>query len=147
MTERSSSFERILVGVDFSDTADEVLRVARSRFPGAELRVVHVVDARAVGVPDLSSGSLMPVTPGRDLTDALSHADFARLTPLLQDHEQGDILVGDPATALVEDAARSGADLIVVGAHNRGALERFFVGSVAEQVVRRAHVPVLVVKH
>ena len=40
----------------------------------------------------------------------------------------------------------SGADLIVVGTHSRGAIEHFFVGSSAEKLVARSPLPVLTVR-
>jgi nucleotide-binding universal stress UspA family protein len=43
-------------------------------------------------------------------------------------------------------AADVGADVIVVGSHGRGAIERLLLGSVSEQVVRHAPCPVLVVR-
>jgi nucleotide-binding universal stress UspA family protein len=57
------------------------------------------------------------------------------------------LLVGEPATAIVEDAEKEGADLIVMGTHGRTGLSRLLMGSVAEAVVRRAKCPVLTVKH
>ena len=55
-------------------------------------------------------------------------------------------VVGRPAEALLEEAQRWGADLIVLGTHGRRGLDHLFFGSVAEQVVRGARVPVLTVR-
>ena len=52
---------------------------------------------------------------------------------------------GDPEHELLEVAEEHGADLIVVGAHDRGLLERLFVPSVSGAVARRARCDVLVV--
>ncbi|HEX8911794.1 MAG TPA: universal stress protein, partial [Humisphaera sp.] len=54
---------------------------------------------------------------------------------------------GQPQAEIVDAAREWGADLIVVGAHARGRLARFLVGSTAEWVVRHAHCPVTVVAH
>jgi nucleotide-binding universal stress UspA family protein len=43
-------------------------------------------------------------------------------------------LEGDPATSILDAARRFGADLIVLGSHGKGALARFFVGSVSDRV-------------
>ena len=43
------------------------------------------------------------------------------------------------------DREQFSADLIVVGTHNRTGLDRLIMGSVAENVVRHAQVPVLVI--
>ena len=53
---------------------------------------------------------------------------------------------GDSAGAIVRIAEERHCDLIVMGTHGHRGLERFFFGSVAEQVVRRASCPVLTCK-
>jgi nucleotide-binding universal stress UspA family protein len=52
---------------------------------------------------------------------------------------------GDPGPAIVDAALSESADVIVVGSHRRGPLERVLLGSVSEHVVRNARCPVLVV--
>jgi len=52
---------------------------------------------------------------------------------------------GSTADGIIHCAKEFGADLIVIGTHNRHGLERLLMGSVAEHVVRHADVPVLVV--
>jgi nucleotide-binding universal stress UspA family protein len=52
---------------------------------------------------------------------------------------------GGAAEEIVHIAEEHGADLIVVGTHERGALRRLFVGSVSAGVTRKAHCDVLVV--
>ena len=54
--------------------------------------------------------------------------------------------IGDPAEMLVETARELGADLVVVGRHNHGALKRLVLGSVSASVVRQAPCDVLVVR-
>jgi nucleotide-binding universal stress UspA family protein len=56
------------------------------------------------------------------------------------------LLVGDPATSIVDLAESEGVDLIVLGSHGRTGLTRLLMGSVAEAVVRKAKCPVLTVK-
>jgi nucleotide-binding universal stress UspA family protein len=56
------------------------------------------------------------------------------------------IAVGDVAQTVVRIAEEIHADAIVVGSHGRTGLERLFLGSVSEHVVRHAHCPVLVVR-
>jgi nucleotide-binding universal stress UspA family protein len=45
---------------------------------------------------------------------------------------------GDPGDMIVEAAASEHADVVLVGSHGRGAVGRFFLGSVSEHVVRHA---------
>jgi nucleotide-binding universal stress UspA family protein len=54
---------------------------------------------------------------------------------------------GAPAgEEIVEEAARIGADLIVMATHGRGAIKRIWLGSVADHVVRHATVPILLIR-
>lgn len=86
-------------------------------------------------------------------------------TPLLDEmRAHADVVIGrarerlagaEPITTIVEERAswaicgeaeRREADLIVIGSHGRRGLQRMFLGSVAEDVVRHGPVPVLVVR-
>lgn len=53
---------------------------------------------------------------------------------------------GDPAAVILKVAEEIGADLIVLGTHGRTGLRRLLMGSVAEQVVRKAPCPVLTLR-
>jgi K+-sensing histidine kinase KdpD len=55
--------------------------------------------------------------------------------------------VGDPAAAIVDAADEHHVDVIVVGSHERGCVSRLFARSVAGDVIKHAHVPVLVAKY
>ncbi|HVP19623.1 MAG TPA: universal stress protein [Spirochaetia bacterium] len=52
---------------------------------------------------------------------------------------------GDPARAIVKEARRLSADLVVLGTHGRAGTDAFWAGSVAAQVVARARAPLLLV--
>ena len=54
---------------------------------------------------------------------------------------------GDPESAILDYAKEWGADLIVVGSHDRSRMERLLLGSVSESVVKHAPCSVLVLKH
>jgi nucleotide-binding universal stress UspA family protein len=56
------------------------------------------------------------------------------------------IEVGDVSGTICKVAADLNVDVIVVGSHGRGALERLLLGSVSDQVVRHAPCPVLVIR-
>ena len=58
----------------------------------------------------------------------------------------GVIVDGDPAEEIVVLAKDEKIDLIIMGTHGKGAINKFFFGSVAQKVVRDATVPVLTVK-
>jgi nucleotide-binding universal stress UspA family protein len=56
------------------------------------------------------------------------------------------VVQGDPKTVILEHAAKLGADLIVVGAHGMGAVERFLLGSVSRALLRHSHCSVEIVR-
>lgn len=56
------------------------------------------------------------------------------------------LVEGDPVEEILHTATATGADLIVVGTHGRGGLGRLVLGSVAEQILRRASCPVVTIK-
>lgn len=56
------------------------------------------------------------------------------------------VLEGPVAEALEEQVEVSGADLLILTTHGRGPLSRFWLGSVADQLMRRLHVPMLLVR-
>ncbi len=59
---------------------------------------------------------------------------------------QAAVEVGNPKSVIVDTAAQWHADLIVVGAHGRTALERFLIGSVSEAVARHAPCSVEIIR-
>jgi nucleotide-binding universal stress UspA family protein len=70
-------------------------------------------------------------------------AERAGIKPTLAMRET----IGGPAAdAIVREARKQGADLIVLGTHGRRGVRRLVLGSDAEQVVRTSRVPVLLVR-
>lgn len=54
--------------------------------------------------------------------------------------------MGDPADKIVERARTEAVDVIVVGTHGRSGVKRYWMGSVAEEIIRQAPCPVLTVR-
>ena len=141
------SFRKILVAVDESAfaarAADVGFDLARSL--GAEVAIIHVVDPSVVayapegGIP-ASELIALAQQAGKRLLAA--HGQRTALQPVPLEF----IHVGKPATEIVKAAKDWPADLIVVGSHGRGGVERLLLGSVAEAVMRHASCPVLVVR-
>ena len=136
-------FRRVAVGIDFSPSSLRALEVARSRFPGAEVLLLHVVQASAASAV---AGSTPMAAFDPALLESLERSDAERLRGLLRLGESYQQAVGEPVAALLEAVNEWDADLLVVGTHARGALEYFFLGSTAEKLVARSHVPVLTVR-
>jgi nucleotide-binding universal stress UspA family protein len=135
--------ERILVATDFSDASSVALGYGRAfaRTFGASLHLLHVMEnmfLRPVPVDPYQMKAAMMTR----LVERLTDEDRASLhaTAILETSDNA-------AEEIVKYAGAHDIDLIVMGTHGRGAVERWLVGSVAERVVRTAPCPVLTVKH
>jgi nucleotide-binding universal stress UspA family protein len=146
---RAGKLERILVPVDFSEYARLALgyAVQLTSLYEAEIHLLHVVDE--VVYPDFYP----PVLPsGGSIDDELREQSLDRLRALLQDVSGQDaqaevhVCSGRAAPAIAEFAAEREADLIVIASHGLTGLSHMLLGSVSEQVVRRAPCPVFTVK-
>lgn len=140
--------ERILVPTDFSDASNaaKVYAVALAEAFSATLHALHVI-------PDpLALGWGVDAAHLPQLLDRTQRQVQERLEVLLTGEErarcqaQFAVETGSPATRIVEYAERHGVDLIVMGTHGRGAVERMWVGSVTEGVLQRAQCPVVSVR-
>jgi nucleotide-binding universal stress UspA family protein len=109
----------------------------------ATLLVVSVIDQRELRLP--SGGFTARVDQVRERREAAAQALVARG---LRAGIPVEFLVwtGDPGESIVAAAESENADLVLVGAHTRGALGRLVMGSVSEYVSRHAPCPVLIVR-
>jgi nucleotide-binding universal stress UspA family protein len=144
-------YERILVPVDGSPTSNEGLAEAikLAKLTGARLLLLHAVDLAAVAVtPEAAAVSPTLFDAMREggeqiLAQAKRAAEDAGITiesALL------DTLSARVSDLVVEQAVKWRADLIVIGTHGRRGVGRLLLGSDAEQIVRTAPVPVLLVR-
>jgi nucleotide-binding universal stress UspA family protein len=145
-------YQRILVPIDGSATAEKGLdqAIATARLTGGSIRIVHVVDELCFPLgyqtgatymdnvlPALRQGSERILAAGRERAAAaavpvetFSLECFARRT----------------SDVIIEQATEWPAELIVIGTHGRRGVSRLMLGSDAEQVLRMAPVPVLLVR-
>lgn len=145
-------YKRILVPVDGSDTSTRALVAAlqMARESGGSVRIVHVIEELAQVIAydpygaypgDLSK--IMHDSGQTLLAEAMSVARSAGVSAEQQLVEaRGQRL----AEVVIDEASRYKADLIVVGTHGRRGLGRVLLGSGAEQIIRQAPIPVLVIR-
>jgi nucleotide-binding universal stress UspA family protein len=136
-------FKTILFATDFSPTSDVAFGVAGAlaRDYRARLIVVHVIEPLHVGFNEFGSY----VSPEEDRTRARDLLEAIEAPAPRVALEQR-LLDGDPAEMIAKAAADTNADLIVLGTHGRSGLTRLVMGSVAEEVLRRAPCPVLTIR-
>lgn len=142
------TFRRILVPVDGSSTSNKALTHALqiARDGDGRVRLVHAIDELAfVGGVEFSGNLIARAREGaREVLAAASAVCASAGVPC------DSRLVDQPAQRLGETVAAEArgweADLIVAGTHGRRGIERVLLGSGAEQIIRQAPVPVLVIR-
>lgn len=135
----------ILVPTDFGEPSEAALDYAIdfAKAVGAQIVLLHTYDVPTIGFPDgviSATGDLTPqilegAKVGLDRQLARRAASGVTVRTLIKE--------GDAVAIINAVAVEVGADLIVMGTHGRTGLPRALIGSVAEKVVRTAHVPVL----
>jgi nucleotide-binding universal stress UspA family protein len=163
MTQVSKVYS-ILVGIDYS-TASEIalehaLGLAALR-PETVLHIVHVIPEPAEvptsNAPSSDNARAGPM-PEEPASDAPAHRQLDTYVAVsigaFEKQRAGDardpvqvithVRSHEPAHQIAQLASDLEVDLVVVGTHGRGAVARFFMGSVAERVTRLAPCPVLV---
>jgi nucleotide-binding universal stress UspA family protein len=145
-------YQKILVPVDGSATSDLGLNEATklAKLTGARVRLLHVVDVLSLAI----AGEGMVGTAGDVLAAVresgrtiLQRAEASVQSAALSvDTVLLDNSAGRVAEIVADEAASWGADLIVLGTHGRRGVGRLILGSDAEQVLRLAPVPVLLVR-
>jgi nucleotide-binding universal stress UspA family protein len=132
---------RILVGTDFSPTAERALSLAGevARGLGAEIVLLHVDE-----IPE--TAPLAEVAAARREHARVALESLRQTLALSGGDVSVQVLLrpGDPAREILRVAAANGARVIVIGTHGESAAG-LLLGSVSDRVVRYAAVPVLVV--
>jgi nucleotide-binding universal stress UspA family protein len=149
-------FKRILVAVDGSDASRRGLReaAALAADQGATLFVLYVVEGMPAGWSNYVGQQFRPAridlllqglrASGQRLLDEACEA--VRSGGLSPEAVMVDARGRSFAEATLDEAHRIGADLVVLGTHGRDGMARLIKGSDAESLLRRANVPMLVVR-
>ena len=145
-------YTHILVPLDGSPTSDRGLEeaVKLAKLTGARLRLVHVVDdlIYATGMDNVGAMTADLIALVRGDGERLLKTGQARVEASGVPVETAlfDSFTGRVCDLVVAEATKWPADLIVLGTHGRRGVGRLFMGSDAEQIVRLATVPVLLVR-
>lgn len=147
-------FSNILVPVDFSEHSSSALRLAvkLARAGSGTVTLLHVGLAPGVGSYDLGGyGVPVPDTLIKLHEEAAKEQEHA-LKRLAQQELPEDVPYrtvareGAAAEEILAQIGEGGHDLLVMGTHGRSGLQRAFLGSVTERVLRSATIPVLVTR-
>jgi nucleotide-binding universal stress UspA family protein len=140
------TFKKILCAVDREPVAEHAAEVGvdLARMLGAEVALIHVIDT-AVGIGTEAWTSTTELLGVAELQGKKLVADY-RQQLSLDESALAFVALGSPADEIVRAAREWPTDLIIIGSHGRGFLQRALLGSVAEAVTRHAPCPVLVVR-
>jgi universal stress protein A len=144
-TTTTSVFSKILCPVDLEHSfkaLEFAIRLAQQN--SARLYVLYVATI-PIGATELSSSA--DKEPFWEVTarKRLEMMAEEKLVGIFDDYE---LLTrsGEPAAGILMAQADIGADLIVMATHGRTGISHFFLGSVAERVVRESPCPVLTIR-
>ena len=145
-------YTHILVPVDGSPTSNRGLEeaVKLARLTGASLRLMHVVDQLVYAASMEGFGAmtadLIPLLREGGEKILMTAKERVEASGVPVDTVLFDSFAGRVCDLVVAEATKWPADLIVLGTHGRRGVERIFMGSDAEQIVRLAPTPVLLVR-
>ncbi|TCK04642.1 universal stress protein [Phorcysia thermohydrogeniphila] len=152
-------FKKVLYPTDFSELAETAKDYAlKLREAGAEeVVLLHVISPLEFSLPQFDDPFAL------DVALLYSHLPEVEREVLKRHQEMLDILAGDfekagfnvkkvltvgtPSDEIVRVAEEEGVNVIVIGYHGKGLMERILeIGSTAKAVIKKAECPVLVVK-
>jgi nucleotide-binding universal stress UspA family protein len=146
-------YDNILIPTDGSEAAQNAVEhaVDLAEQYGATVHALYVVDVDATNLT-LGTEQVDRIRQGRigempevqaeadEATSRVADAAATRGVPV-EEH----VTAGSPSRAIRNFVDENDIDLVVMGSHGRSGLSRVVLGSVAEKVLRRTRVPVLVV--
>jgi len=143
-----SHFKRILVPTDFSPANDKpmVYAAALGTRDDANYRLLHVIEPPPY--PEFGYAHV-PAREAELSSQALARLeDQGRRTlgEALMARTELRVRAGRASFEIASEAREAGCDLIVAGTHGHSALKTLFLGSTAEELVRYASAPVLIVR-
>jgi len=137
----------VLIPYDGSPAAANAIDYAQERFSDVSFTLLYVIDP----MMDYSRRRSFPgyreddeFKNEREKGEALLETGRRAVTEDVP--VETELVAGDPAGRILAFADDNDVDQIVIGSHGRTGVARFLLGSVAETVVRRAAIPVTVVR-
>ena len=140
------TIKSILCPLDFSDASRNALRYASefAKSMGSKIMLLNVIEPRPMAA-DMTLNYI-------PLEEDLEKAAREDLEPIVEELKakgidvQVDVMIGTPAEVILQQSIDFDASLMIMGSHGKTGLSRLLMGSVAEAVVRKAGIPVLIVK-
>lgn len=143
--EKSITFQNILVATDFSDASKHALQCAAAitETNDGKLFILHAVAPEPRSPVPLDPGPVCADCALWEAKHKLDNVVFGE--PLSQLHHEGILERGPVAEVVLNAIQREKIDLLVLGTHARNGIKKIVLGSIAEELFRRAPCPVLTV--
>jgi nucleotide-binding universal stress UspA family protein len=145
------TYRRLLVPLDGSRLAEEALDEAKKLALATDASIILLSIASGADLDDLTNDTFVPLRFA-DVKDqqvqelSLYLAEIARRLREEGYKTKTRVTIGDPAEQIIAISEQEGVELIVMGTHGRGGLQRLWLGSVALTVAKGAERPVLLVR-
>ncbi|MEG2893803.1 MAG: universal stress protein [Clostridium sp.] len=136
------SFKKILVPIDKSEKTLQSLEQLKTLFRKEEVQIVllHVIDEFNVSVTDYVSREFM------ETLETLSQSILERAANLVKDYNVEKIsLLGSPKKEILNIAEDKNIDLIIMTKTGAGIVDKYILGSVTSDVIKKANVAVMVI--
>jgi nucleotide-binding universal stress UspA family protein len=145
-------YRRMLVTIDGTRRSEAVIphAVELARHMGCSIKLLTVVipEEHRQGALWSEEGSLRVGASGADSETARADGYVSHLARIMQEQRvsvEALVRKGRPGAEIIEAVSELGIDVIAMATRSRKGLERLVFGSVAEYVLREAHIPVLLV--
>lgn len=135
--------KNVLVPVDFSNEAHKTLEDTLE-FVGdpQQVHVIHVLSPLEPTEP----GIIWQTVDDQTRIDKVREMFYKQFPEDAYKQLKFTVAIGNPSSEIIDYAKHNAIDLIVIPSSGRTGIPRFFMGSVAERVVRFSHCPVLVTR-
>ena len=144
----NSLYRNIVIATDGSENSQRAIScgVEIAKLSGATVHALYVVDTPSIISETWTAGKEMV----HELIIREGKKVLSKVKKIIEDSgvEVKEVLLeGYPSEEIINFAENNNMDLIVMGTLGKTGLERFLVGSVAENVVRNSKVPVMVIRN
>lgn len=146
-------YKNILVALDGSKISDSLIEeiIKLTKGQNVNVRMIHVVDESFVSYGSPAFDYISIISACREDGEIILNNAAKQITNQSSINVETAILELKPlqgrvAEVIVDEATEWSADLLVIGTHGRRGFSRLFLGSVAENIIRIATTPVLLVR-
>jgi nucleotide-binding universal stress UspA family protein len=146
---KSAIFKKVMIATDGSELVKQAVKsaVEIAKLSEAKLYAVHVITLGSHSIiHSLDEKWQKKMKKQLTIEGEKATAYVENVGKVANIEVKSVIIEGSPANEIINFAEKNDIDLIVMGTHEKTEIQRFMVGSVAENVIRHSIKPVLIVK-